>query len=253
LYADGPFIGVLQQGTSRLIGDPNLRKEKACQFDVGMRGDYGWFRGGVTGFFAYVNDYITFDENKKGLGITQVIFTNTDHATLAGGELFAQVDAASWLTPFTTLGYVQGIDLTHRDNRRPANIASSRRTNLVTNERAAATEPLPQIPPLEMRNGFRIHEPRTGPRWQVEFSARTVMPQNSVAVSLDELPTPGFTVLDLRTYWQVNQQWLVTAGVENFSNTQYREHLDPISGNLLGVDPLFRPGANFYFASQVTY
>src|SRR5262249_53761797 len=28
LYAAGPFIGVLQQGTSRLFGDPNLAKER---------------------------------------------------------------------------------------------------------------------------------------------------------------------------------------------------------------------------------
>jgi outer membrane receptor protein involved in Fe transport len=230
-----------------------LNKERVNQFDVGLRGEYSWFRGGVTGFFAYVNDYITFDENKKGLGITQVVFTNTDHATLAGGEMFAQVDLTSWLTPFSNLGYVQGIDLTVRDTRRPANIASSRRNDLVTNEHAPATEPLPQIPPLEMRNGVRIHEPRTTPRWQVEFSARTVLPQNNVATNLDELPTPGFTVLDLRTYWQINDHWLVTAGVENFNNKQYREHLDPISGNLLGVDPLFRAGTNFYFASQLSY
>ena len=62
-----------------------------------------------------------------------------------------------------------------------------------------------------------------------------------------------FTVVDLRSYWQVNDKWLLSAGVENVGDRAYREHLDPISGNLLGVDPLFRPGANFYFASQFTY
>ena len=46
---------------------------------------------------------------------------------------------------------------------------------------------------------------------------------------------------------------LLTAGVENFGDKLYREHLDPISGNLIGVGPLFRPGTNFYFASQLTY
>ena len=77
--------------------------------------------------------------------------------------------------------------------------------------------------------------------------------RDDVAVSLGELPTPGFTIFDVRTYWQVNDSWLVSAGVENFGDRLYRAHLDPISGNLLGVGPLFRPGTNFYFASQLTY
>ena len=40
LYAAGPFVGVLQTGTSRLIGDPNLDKERLSQFDVGLKADY---------------------------------------------------------------------------------------------------------------------------------------------------------------------------------------------------------------------
>ena len=79
------------------------------------------------------------------------------------------------------------------------------------------------------------------------------MGQDSVATSLNELPTPGFTVFDIRSYWQVNDKLLLAAGVENFGDKLYREHLDPISGNILGVDPLFRAGTNFYFASQLTY
>jgi iron complex outermembrane receptor protein len=211
----------------------------------------------VTGFYAQVDDYITFDANKLGPGLTQVIFTNTDRATLAGGEMFAIVDATSWLTPFANLGYVKGIDETHADNRRPVYLASSRRNNLVTGEHATATEPLPQIPPLEMRTGFRIHEPlrrpTDSPRWTVEFSARVDWGQNSVASSLGELTTSGFTVFDVRSYWQVTDKWLVSAGVENFGDINYRSHLDPVSGNIIGVDPLFRPGTNFYFASQLTY
>lgn len=253
LYASGPFIGVLQQGTSRLIGDPSLDKERLIQFDAGIKGDYEYFRGGATAFFAFVHDYITFDMNKRGLGITQVVFTNTDRATLAGGELFAQVDLNAWITPFATASYVQGIDQTHRDNRRAANLASSRRQDPATGQFADSTEYLPQIPPLELRSGFRIHPPTKNAKWQIEFMARSVMGQYNIARSLDEIPTPGFTVFDIRTYWQINDSWLVTAGVENFNDKLYREHLDPVSGNLLGVDPLFRPGTNFYFGSQFTY
>ncbi len=253
LYASGPFIGVLQQGTSRLIGDPALAKERLKQFDVGMKADYGWLKGAATGFYAFFDDYITFDQNRGGPGITQVVYTNTDRATLAGGEVYVQADMTAWLTPFANAAYVQGVDRTHTDDRRPAGIASSRRTNPQSGERADASEPLPQIPPLEIRSGLRLHAPTKTPRWQVEFSARSVFGQDSVATSLNELPTPGFTVFDIRSYWKATDSLLLTAGVDNFGDKLYREHLDPISGNILGVDPLFRTGTNFYFTAQYTY
>ena len=253
LYAAGPFVGVLQQGTSRLIGDPNLKSEKLNQFDLGLQADYGWFKGGASAFYGWVNDYITFDQNKGGPGLTQVVYSNTYLATLAGTEMFAQMDITNWLTGFGTLTYVQGIDQTHRDNRRSPNLASSRASNPATGQFATETEPLPQIPPIESRVGFRVHDPKPRPRWQVEFSARMVSGQNAVATSLGEIATPGFTTFNIRSYWQATDRWLLTAGVENLGDKFYREHLDPISGNILGVNPLYRPGTNFYFGSQVSY
>jgi outer membrane receptor protein involved in Fe transport len=253
LYAAGPFIGVLQQGTSRLIGDPNLSPEKLTQFDIGVRAEYEVLQLGANAFYASVRDYITYDVNKAGAGLIQVVYTNTDRATLTGGEMFAQAELTAWVTPFATLSYVQGIDQTLRDHRRPAGLASSRRDDPLSGVRAPLTEPLPQIPPLESRLGFRVHSPTRSPWWQVEFSVRMVAGQNSVATTLDELPTPGFTTATVRGFVRLRERWLFTAGVENIGSKNYREHLDPISGNLLGVGPLFRPGTNFFFGAQATY
>lgn len=252
LYASGPFIGVLQQGTSRLIGDPNLAPEKLTEFDLGLRLDYGFLQAGVNGYYAWVNNYITYDANKTGTGLTQVVYTNTNLATLAGGELFLQLDLTAWVTPFATLSYVQGIDQTARDNRQ-SSLASSRIDNPIAGVRVPETEPLPQMPPLESRLGFRVHTPTTSPWWQVELSARMVAGQNNVATSLGEVPTPGFTVFTVRGFVKLRDQWLLTAGVDNLGNKTYREHLDPIAGNLLGVGPLYRPGTSFNFGIQWSY
>ena len=244
LYATGPFVGILQPGFDRLIGDPQLRKEQNTQFDIGLRGDYGWFKGSVNGFYAWIHNYITYDRNKFGDGITQVVFTNTDRATLAGGEIYGQVEATSWLTPFTALSYVEGRDLSARDNKRAATLVSSRRTN-------DETEPLPGIPPLEMRSGFRIHESvplNKSPKWSAEMSVRTVWTQDNAALSLGEFPTPGFTVWDLRTYWLATDHLTFATGVENIGDKNYREHIDPRAGDLF-----WRQGVNFYFTTQVKY
>src|SRR5262249_45863403 len=69
LYADAPFISVLQQGLNRLIGDPNLRKERLKQVDIGLTADYENFRGGVNAFYAFIHNYITYDQNLAGQGI----------------------------------------------------------------------------------------------------------------------------------------------------------------------------------------
>ncbi len=261
LYSAGPFVGVLQQGTSRLIGDPSLSKERTNQFDVGVRYDSEYFRAGARGFYSFINNYITYDANRiSNGGLSQVVFTNTNLATLAGTEFYLQADVNRWLSPFATLSYVQGIDQTHVDRRRNPGLASSRRRDPATRAFATDTEPLPQIPPLETRLGFRIHGTDPQPKWQIELSTRIVSGQNSVASSLGELATPGFTTVDLRGFWQARENLLFTAGVENIGDRLYREHLDPISSNVLRattrnttVPVLFRPGFNFFFNTQLTY
>ena len=51
-----------------------------------------------------------------------------------------------------------------------------------------------------------------------------------------------------RAYWQVRDNFLVLAGVENIGDRQYREHLDLRTGN--GV---FQPGINFSAGMKVSY
>src|SRR5262249_36576840 len=90
LYASGPFIALLQQGLNRTVGDPRLKPETNKQVDVGLIGNYTNVRFGANGFYAFIHDYITFDLTRGGNpATTQVVFTPTDEATLAGGELYS--------------------------------------------------------------------------------------------------------------------------------------------------------------------
>lgn len=252
LYAAGPFVGVLQQGLNRLIGDPHLAPENDKQLDIGLSGTYERLRFSVNGFYSWIDNYITYDQNKTSTALsgalTQVVFTNTNEATLAGGEAYVEFDLLDWFTPFGSMSYVQGEDLTHIDNRR----GTFEGNPLTSSRRTEDTEPLPGIPPLELRGGFRIHDPAKKPKWSIEFLARSVMGQDNVATSLGELPTSGFTIFDVRAFWQVTNYLLVSGGVENIGDKLYMEALDPRAGNLFG-NPFYRPGTNFYFTAQLTY
>jgi outer membrane receptor protein involved in Fe transport len=258
LYAERPFIGSLQPGLTFVEGDPELDPERLTQLDLGLRGDLGDLRMSLTGFYAWVHDYIIYDyvgfdvdDFVPGEDLQQVTYGNTDLATLVGFELIAEQDFNSWLTGFAVMSYVEGRDRTRGE---PSRLGAIRREEALlpgaprSRADGVEDEPLPGIPPLESRVGVRIHEAARHPRWGIEFEARIVAAQNRVARTLFEQVTPNFAVGNIRSYWQARRNLLLIAGVENFTDTFYREHLDYRPGR--GV---FQPGVNFYFSGELTY
>jgi len=257
LYADTPFLGLLQNGFDFFVGNPDLSPSQDIQMDFGLKGDYERFHTGFNFYYAWIHNYITyelFDPNAAVLAgqgrpvpLQGYRFINTELASLAGGEFYSEYDLLDWLTPFGTLTYTEGRDLT-RNGR--DDTAFSQEFSFPTRGKlgGAPEEPLPGIGPMESRVGFRLHQPGKTPRWGLEFTARIVGNQDRVASSLGELPTPGFTTYNIRAYWQVNKHFLLTAGVENFTNHNYRESVDLLTG--VGV---FQPGIDFYFGSKLEF
>ena len=265
LYVAESFLFLLQNGLNTATGDPTLRPERLTQIDLGLRCDGCRFRAGVNGFYAWIHDDITFEN----LGVVagppagqmeqiNLKYVNTELATLSGFELYGECDLNCWITPFATLSYVEGRDHTRNGSfaTRPASPGSPsvRDPGLPRGDfsgvTGAAKEPLPGIPPLESRLGFRFHQPARNPLWSIEFSARIVDNQNRIATSLVESPTPGFATFDIRSYWQATDRLLCVAGVENFTDRDYQEHLDFHSQSGIVV---FQPGVNFYFGSELTF
>ncbi len=244
LYAVGSFIGVLQPGLTSVFGDPELDPERVRQIDLGIKADYGCVRAGVHGFYAWISDYITFDERAPDPDFPDDFadfYTNTDLATLAGFELTSELDMTDCLTGFANMSFVEGRD---RSRREPAPFFDRPRGDFA----GASHEPLAGIPPLESRLGFRLHQTGKTPRWAIELAARVVDNQDRLALTLGEPETPGFTTWDLRGYWRPTDRVTWVAGVENFTDKFYREHLDLRAGR--GV---FQPGINFYFGLQLNY
>jgi hypothetical protein len=101
------------------------------------------------------------------------------------------------------------------------------------------------------RSGRQPRDSLPDDRWGIELSARIVNDQSRVATSLLESPTPGFTVWDLRTFWRPQKNMLLVSGVENFTDKNYREHLDFRSFD--GTVSMFQPGVSFYVGGEVTY
>lgn len=223
-------------------------------------------RGRIGAFHAWAWDYITFENmgivrsplDSSGMQ-EQLKYVNTDLATFVGGEAWAECDVNGWLTPFATLSYVDA-----RDRTRNGDFATKQASpgspslrveglprGTFSTVGGAAAEPLPSILPLESRLGIRLHAAENAARWDAEFVARLVNSQDRVATSLLEIPTPSFATWDLRGYWRPWDALLLVAGVENFRNRTYREHLDFISQNRLVQ--MYQPGGNFYTGCELKY
>ncbi|MBC7820120.1 MAG: TonB-dependent receptor, partial [Planctomycetaceae bacterium] len=251
-------------GENTATGDPRLAPERITQLDLGLELNQGRVRGGANGFYAWIHDSITFENMRvvpnamNGLpGQVNLKYVNTDLATLAGFDGFVEVDATSWGTLFANLTYVQGDDRTrngdfatiiHGGPGTPSTRDPTKVRGGGSGVVGGSSEPLPSILPLEARLGIRV-KPVT--RVTAELSARIVDDQDRVAASLLETPTSGFTIWDLRGTWNATDSWLLVGGVENFTNKNFREHLDFRS--LSGGFRMRQPGINFYFGSELKY
>ncbi|MDB5334441.1 MAG: TonB-dependent receptor [Planctomycetaceae bacterium] len=268
MYAAGPFMFLLQNGLNTVTGDPSLKAERTFQMDVGTQYNSDVASAGLTGFYAWTRDFITFENVKTVTGppynsVEQVNlqFVNTDLATLGGFEAHAQYEHTGWLTSFATMNYVAGTDRTRNGNfaTKPGTATKPKKEDpnhvrgFYSHTPGDSQEPLPQILPLQSRLGIRLHEEEVQPRWNVELSTRIVDRQRRVATSLLEQPTPGFTLWDLRGTWQASRKLLLVSGIENFTNKNFQEHLDyrPQPGG--GSFRTLQPGVLFYFGSEVNY
>jgi outer membrane receptor protein involved in Fe transport len=216
-------------------------------------------RASLTGYHAWMFDYITFENTGDTAQQVDLRFVNTDLARRFGVEGLAECQVLPWMTPFATLEYVQGDDLT-----RTGDFATRRAGGGLPSERIAGlprgffgsvvggdNEPLAGILPLQSRAGLRLHAAEERPRWLIELAARMVDDQDRIAASLRETPTPGFTVWDVHSHFRATENWLLLGAVENFTDRTYREHLDfrALDGSFV----VFRPGISFFFGSELTY
>ena len=265
-YAIETFMFLIQNGLNTITGDPSLEKERLLQADLRLGSNVEDVRGEVRIFHAWVNDYITYEALSAvaappagQIEQLNLKYVNTDLATLWGCEARADYEWREGVTPFATVKYIEGEDHSRNGSfdtlpatpgspsiRVPGVRGAMSGTGVV----AGDNEPLPSILPLESRIGLRWEERRERPRWGVEVAARVVDNQNRVAASLLETPTPGFTVYDLRTFWRPSENLQLVGGVENFTDKQFREHLDFRSPSGYTV---FRAGVNFYVGTLLTY
>jgi iron complex outermembrane receptor protein len=252
-YSNGVFVGIGQDGFTKLIGDPTLKPALDTQVDAALVADYDCWRGKAGAYYAWINDYITYTDDLV-FGPTfpsarTFRFANTRLATLTGFELAGEYDLNCCLSPFGRMAYVYGVD----------------------QELHAS---LPDIPPLDTVFGIRWHDPCKDRKWQVELFGRADYRQTHVGyipsssspglIPVGE-PTPGFLVWNIHAYYYYNKNLKFIAGIDNIFDRTYIQALDlrlsgpftapPSSGGtaIFPTSFVYEPGFSPYLGLEWKY
>lgn len=210
-YADR-FPAVKFQTAAEFVGNPLLVPEKSLEVNAGtaLRIAQATLEGDV--FWRTVDDYITVahDPNltqRLPLSPAQVFrYVQADSARFVGLDLRAESAAGSWISLRGGWSFVRAEDVLFN-------------------------EPLFGVPPFEQQYALDIHNPsRT---WWAEIQVTNTAQQSRVAATRFELPTAGWTTVDLTAGGELVDGVTLRAGVRNLTNEFYFNHLNslnPFSG-----------------------
>lgn len=185
------------------VGNPWLDSEESLEVDVGASGRWGRLRFDGSFFYNRIDDYIlqyVVDDrfacphgpcNLRG-------FRNIDHASLLGMDVGARYALRDDLSLHGSFAYVRG-------------------------ENGEDDVPLPEIPPLEGRLGFRYDRFDWG-MW-FDPTLRLVQSQHRIDTAFGENVTDGFATVDLAAGWRFLGRHELTVLVENLFDKRYHEHV----------------------------
>ncbi|WP_373500410.1 TonB-dependent receptor domain-containing protein [Desulfococcus sp.] len=220
-----------------LVGNPTLDPEVKYEIDAGTAWKSKQVQAEVSGFAAYVDDYIYSTQiayqDIDGDGMSDIIrgYENIN-ALLYGAEVGVVYDPLNYLRFPVSATYVAGRN--RSDDR-----------------------DLPEIPPLEVRASVIVHGGKDM-AWWGEFGGRFVARQSNIDETFPENETASFQVFHLRGGLSIASAIKLEAGVENLFDEDYNEHLTRESafnyGNGLGFnDEIPEPERSFYITLRYDF
>jgi outer membrane receptor protein involved in Fe transport len=187
------------------VANPALEPERINSLDAGLVGNTGTLRWEATAFYADYRDRIssvlTGEVTEDGRLVTRS--ENIASAELYGAELFAAWQGPRGWTLDGTLNWTWGEE-----------------------EREGVTMPADRIPPLNGR--LRLDAPfgswRVGAVLAFAAAQERLSPRDELDPRMDPQGTGGWTALNLRARRSLGERLVLTVGVDNVLDAQYREH-----------------------------
>ena len=213
-YSDR-FPSTKFQVAAEFMGTPGIEPETGYQADLGLEVRWAGMRLRGAGFYRRIQDFITVApapgiRKRLPLSPPQVFrYLSGDHADFRGLDF-------SLRAPITE-GLEFGIQGAYT-------LADDIEQSLAA---IGVNEPVLGIPPFEVRSRLRY----TGGSalFFAEVEMRNVGPQDRVAASRLEAPSPGFTTFSLRGGLKLPKRLSLDVGIENLADKFYFEHLNSLN------------------------
>jgi iron complex outermembrane recepter protein len=231
LYSDGPHLADF----SFDIGNPELDAEIGTGVDIFLRADLSRLRTDLNVFYNRVSNYIYYaatGEIDPRLRRYPVFQARSDNAVFLGFEGKIEWEFINKVVLDATLSYVHATRTTDND-------------------------PLPYIPPLNGNANVRYEGTNLfvtlGWRWagdQRRVPSPIIDPVNDAETIRPQSPTPSYNLLSAGIGYRWSRYRImhsVTLGVENATDTVWRDHLSRIK------DIAPQPGRNIQLSYQMLF
>ena len=208
----------------------NVKTEKTTQLDIGAQYTGKRLNGWVSAYIGRVNDFILFRYDPHHPRISQVDNVN---ATIMGGEAGIGYQLTETWKTDASLAYSWG---RNTDDH----------------------QPLPQIPPLEVRLGLTWERGD----WSSTGLLRLVSSQHRVAINEGNVvgkdfdSSAGFAIFSANAAYRLNKSVKLSAGVDNLFDKAYSEHLNLAGNSSFGYSAntsVNEPGRTFWGKVNVTF
>jgi iron complex outermembrane receptor protein len=205
-----------------MVGNPQLKPETNNQADLIFEYKTKSTFINLDLYSSFLRNYISseIDANVKPKMTTSPgvrRYANIDKALITGFELEWKQIISKFLKHDFTVVYTYGED-------------------------KKLKEPLPEIPPLEIK--YRLFGNFLNEKILPELLFRQVLKQDRISMSYGETVSPSFNVFDAKISWVASRAITATGGILNLFDTAYYEHL---SRSILGsVNPIYSPGRSLF-------
>ncbi len=228
-YSDR-FPSSVFQTAAEFLGDPRLQPEVSYQANVGVEMQVARVTLNGSVFYRRLENFITAAPDagipkESPLSPNGVYrYLNGDHANFRGFDYGLRYRILPSLELRTQGAYTLADEIS-------AGIPA-----------VGVNQPLFGIPPLNFRHALR-YAPWRGRLWG-QFTVRNAINQNRVSYTRFEQPTSGYTTYSAEAGFTIRSNATLYAGVDNFANKFYYQHLN--SFNPYTGQPIPLPGRNVY-------
>jgi len=195
------------QISAEFMGNPALKPEQSLEVDLGSTVRLKGTEVKISLYHRHIDNYVTISPDPsipRRLPLDPMLVYRyiNGSARYYGGDFLIERGFGRYVTSSGTLSYTWAKDL-------------------------KLNEPLIGIPPLRGDLQLTLHS--AGGRAAIQGSAILDGRQDRVATSRFEIPTAGYAIFNLESYYQLNPRWMFRAGVENLGNRYYWNHLDAMN------------------------